>query len=136
MAQQTLTQQGGMFNIYKLLWRTDAIVTLLTSAIFIFATSTVLDLIDMAEKYDWVVQGIGAVYAVYALWLLWASRDGNISRQSFQIARFLMTLFGIDMITTPLFFDVNTLGVVATVGAGAFILGLAFMWHLAARTEG
>ncbi|KAB2866458.1 MAG: hypothetical protein F9K46_02265 [Anaerolineae bacterium] len=133
MAQQALARQTGTLNLFKLLWRGDATLTLISGAFIIFATSTVRDALGMSESADIMLRVEGGIFSLYALWQLWVAREGAITPRNFKIARFVMLLMGVDFLIAPLAVEFNTLGVAASIAMGIGSWLLAFIWHLALR---
>ncbi len=133
MAQQALTRQTGTLNFFKLLWRADATLTLISGAFIIFATSTVIDALGMSDNADVMMRMEGGLLSLYALWQLWVAREGTIAPRNFKIARFLMLLMGVDFLIAPLAMEFNTLGVATSFAMGVGGWLLAFIWHMALR---
>ncbi|MBI5931980.1 MAG: hypothetical protein HY862_21915 [Chloroflexi bacterium] len=135
MAQQAslTSHQTGTLNLFKLLWRSDAALTLISGAFIIFATSTVIDALGMSANSDVLLRAEGGLFSLYALWQLWVAREGSITRRNFQIARFMMLIMGIDFLVAPLVLELNTFGVAASLVMGVGGWSLAFIWHLALR---
>lgn len=134
MAQQaTLTRQTGTLNLFKLLWRADAALTLISGAFIIFATSNVRDALGMSSSADVMLRVEGGIFSLYALWQLWVAREGYIAPRNFKIARFVMLLMGVDFLIAPLAVEFNTFGVAISIAMGISGWVLAFIWHLAVR---
>lgn len=131
MAQQALARQTGTLNLFKLLWRGDATLTLISGAFIIFATSTVIDALGMSSGADVMLRVEGGIFGLYALWQLWVAREGAITPRNFKIARFVMLLMGVDFLIAPLVVEFNTLGVATSIAMAVGGGLLAFIWHLA-----
>jgi|GEM_PF-6897388 len=116
-------------------WRTDAVVTLLTGDLMIFATGTWIDVMGMSSSMTTPLRLLGGYFIVYALWQLWMARSGTVSKNAYLIADVEMSVFGVLMMGAIVAgVQLNTLGVIffgGLCGVGAFFL--AGLWYYAYR---
>ena len=141
-----MTQQAAVFsktqantaNLWKYLWRLDAVFNLLMGDLLIFAPGTVIDFMGMDSDMSVWLRGFGVFFALYGLWQLWVARTAKISKTNFLLADADMTLLGILGFAVVVFDmqlnDTGTALMIGFVGIGAWIM--AGLWFFASRQAG
>ena len=141
MAQRTTILQGTStaqnttsWLSIKRLWRTDAVVNIISGDLIAFFASPIGEWMGMNSDGILLLRVFAVMTALYGLWQLWSARSGSISKTTYLMGVADMMLFAAIMFGALILdMELNDTGTAIMVIMGISAVVIADIWYFASR---